>query len=103
MGKSPMSMAKPSSSQTISPFKDVLEKDGQVSESEEKSTESEAQSASGKLKTKMSEYSGAHIKKTSVELPAEVLQAWKQDCVMRGVKQRDHLLSLLTKDLNKRR
>ncbi len=56
-----------------------------------------------KLSANIADYKDSVIKKTTVELPVEVLQEWKIDCVSRGIKQRDHLLSLLTRELNKRR
>ena len=102
MAVKPSEMIK-TKSRAVSPFEEFKGKDEHSDDTPEKSSESDVQGDSKKLKTRMSDYAGSHIKKTSIEIPQEVLHAWKIDCTVRGVKQRDHLLSILTKDLNKRR
>lgn len=56
----------------------------------------------GKLKSKISDYAGKQFKKTSVEMPEEVLHAWTVYCSTHRIKKRDHFLEILTKDLNKK-
>ena len=65
----------------------------------------EAPAGSGlfqKLKSKVSDYAGKQFKKTSVEVPEEVLHAWTVYCSTHRIKKRDHFLEILTKDLNKK-
>lgn len=56
----------------------------------------------GKLKSKVSDYAGKQFRKTSVEMPEEVLHAWTVYCSTNRIKKRDHFLEILTKDLNKK-
>ena len=58
-------------------------------------------STPGKLKTKFADYSDSVVKKTTVELPEEVMTAWTIYCAQNKKKKREHLLELLTKDMNK--
>ena len=55
-----------------------------------------------KLKSKVSDYAGKQFRKTSVEMPEEVLHAWSIYCSTHRIKKRDHFLEILTKDLNKK-
>lgn len=71
---------------------------------EEKQAESTpaVEEAPSKLKSKVSDYAGKQFRKTSVEMPEEVLHAWTVFCSTHRIKKRDHFLEILTKDLNKK-
>jgi len=55
-----------------------------------------------KFKTKVSDYAGKQFKKTTVEMPEEILHAWTVFCATNGLKKRDHFLEILAKELNKK-
>lgn len=103
--KKPGEMTKPTRTSAFAQFdkpeSQIVE---EQSETQVKTTQEAVSETLGtKLKTKMSDYEGQPMKKTSVDLPLDVMQAWTVHCAVNGLSKRDHFLELLTKDLNKKR
>jgi hypothetical protein len=83
---------------------EALEKQetGKQTHVHDKSTQGHVQGVSDKLKTKLIDYD-ERFKKTSVDLPASVLNAWSVHCALHGISKREHLFNLLVRDINKKR
>lgn len=103
MRKSPADMVKPQRRRTEA-FSEFEKPDNEQEDTgSEKVAEKPVQAVSAKLKTRAQDYEGKVFKKTSVDLPEELLHEWSMYCVANKVSKRAHLIEILAKELNKKR